>query len=71
MTDFEVFGEMIKQGKDIAAFPHFVSANIAKGGGHVTMGVDTATIHKLAFGGDYRCILYIVKKEDFDKIKTG
>lgn len=71
MTDFEVFGEMIKEGKDIAASPHFVSANLAKGGGHVTMGVDAATVHKLAFGGEYRFILYVVKKSDFDEVKRG
>ena len=70
MTDFDVMAIMAKENKDIRATPHFVSAELAKGGGHVTMGVDPQVIHDLVFNdGKYVCVLYIVNEAEFDHIK--
>lgn len=44
--------------------PHFVSCQTVKAGGHVTMGTDAGTIHKL-LTGEYTCALYVVKSEQF------
>ena len=70
-SDLIVLHEMAEQEMDIRASPHFVSAKLAKGGGHITMGVEAKTIHDLALGnGDYLVILYVVDREQFQKLKS-
>lgn len=49
MNNFDVLKKMTADDMDIALSKHLVSAQLAKGGGHVTIGVSPDTIHKLAF----------------------
>lgn len=67
-SDFFTLAQMANEDKDIRMSPHFVSANLAKRGGHVVMGVDSAVIHDL-MGDEYVCALYIIKHDVFTAIK--
>lgn len=60
--------QMAIQNNEIRMSPHFVSANLAKGGGHVTMGVDATVIYDL-MSCKYTCALYIIDQEAFFNIK--
>lgn len=69
-SDLIAMNEMAdKNSPGIRMSPYFVEAKLAKGGGHVTMGVDAQVIHDLAFQEKYVVALYIIDKEEFDKIK--
>lgn len=63
-TDFEIFSDMIAAGEDFSMSPNFVSANLVKAGGHVTMGVDAGTIHKL-LNDEVQCVMYVFNKKQF------
>lgn len=64
--------EMSKLDQDIRLSTNFVSAELAKGGGHITMGVDSKTIHDLAFNeGKFLVAIYVIDKEQFHKIKNN
>lgn len=47
---------------------HFVSADLAKGGGHVTIGVDAEVIHDLAANSDIRCLLLVVDYNEYERL---
>lgn len=69
-SDFEVMKQMADENMDIRVSPYFVSAKLAPGGGHLTMGVDAKVVHDLMNKeGDYLIALYIVNKEQFNEIK--
>lgn len=53
---------------NVALSNHLVSATTAKGGGHVTMGVEASYIHKLLMDDDCIPILMIINKKEYDKI---
>ena len=67
-SDFAVMQQLATTNTGIRMSPHFVSANLNKKGGHVTMGVDSAIIHDL-MTGKYVCALYVLDKDQFFKIK--
>lgn len=69
-SDFDVMSEMASKNMGIRMTPHFVEAKLAKGGGHVTMGVDAAVIHDLVFSDKFGVALYIVDFEQFSKLKN-
>lgn len=70
-SDFQVMEEMCAKGMDIRMSPYFVEAKLAKGGGHVTMGVDQKTINDLVFGDDWAIGIYIMNGSQFKQIKNG
>lgn len=47
---------------------HLVSANLAKGGGHVTIGVEAEAIHELATNNDIRCVLLVVDFKEYERL---
>jgi hypothetical protein len=69
-SDFDVMSEMASKNMNIRMTPHFVEAKLAKGGGHVTMGVDPTVIHDLTFGNKWGLALYIIDFEQFNKLKN-
>lgn len=69
---FEVFKEMnINDGENntalLAVSPYLVEAKTAKGGGHVTMGVEANVITQL-MTGDRVAMLLVFDKREFDRI---
>ena len=70
-SDSDVIAEMSSKNMNIRMTPHFVEAKLAKGGGHVTMGVDQAVIHDLVFKDKWGLALYVVDFEQFIKLKNG
>jgi len=72
MTDFEAMSRMASENMDIRMSPYFVSAKLIDKGraGHVTMGVDAQVIHDLAFGENHMVALYVINKEQFNKVKA-
>lgn len=46
-----------------------VSANTAKGGGHVTIGVPAEIIARLATDNNARAILLIVDYKEYDRVR--
>lgn len=69
-SDLLVLHEMAEKNLDIRSTTAIVSANLAKGGGHVTMGVDAQVIHDLAFNDKHIAVLYIIDKGQFFEIKN-
>ncbi len=69
MTDFEAMDKMAKENKNIRMCGQLVSANLAKGGGHVTMGVPSEIITDLSFSDDFVAVLYVIDKKQFFDIK--
>lgn len=47
---------------------HLVSANTAKGGGHVTIGVEAAVITELAVNKDMRCLLLVIDYKEYERL---
>jgi hypothetical protein len=70
-SDFEVMAEMSSKNMNIRMSPHFIEAKLAKGGGHVTMGVDAGIIHDLAFKDNWGLALYVVDYKQFIEIKKS
>lgn len=76
MTDFEVMDKMAAADMDITTCGDITESKVAKGGGKVTIGVPEKIHHiianQLVFGQTTHYVaLYIVNKEQFDKIKNG
>lgn len=46
--------------KNLVISPNLVSAQTAKGGGHVTMGVDAETLHTLALEPEKKIVILVV-----------
>lgn len=70
-SDFQVMQEMSAKNMDIRVSPYFVEAKLAKGGGHVTMGVDKKVIDDLVKGNDLLIALYLMDGKQFKKIKNA
>lgn len=70
-SDFQVMQEMSAKNMDIRVSPYFVEAKLAKGGGHITMGVDQKTIHDLINGNGLLVALYLMNGSQFKQIKNG
>ena len=71
-SDFDVMAEMASKNMNIRMSPHFVGANLANGGAHVTMGVDTSVLHDLLSdsGGKWTLALYVIDFEQFYRLKN-
>jgi len=72
MRAFEVFDQMnqadeVNKTSLLSVSPYLVEAKIAKGGGHVTMGVPAEVITQL-LTGDRQVILVVFDKKEFDRI---
>lgn len=74
MSDFEVFQKMSEQDMDIACFIEQLNFQRDKRGGKVTFGVSSPhfdhLINQAATGiQTHYAIVYVVNKEQFDRIK--
>lgn len=49
----------------------FVETRMAKGGGHVTMGVPASVVHDLVFKKDKAVILLIIDKAEYEKLSNS
>lgn len=75
-TDFDVMNEMSANNMDISMCGDIVQSQVAKGGGKVTVGVPEKIHHIIAnqlFTGNttHYVALYIVNKEQFDKLRNS
>lgn len=74
---FQVFDEMnVADGENntmnLQVAGSLVSAQTAKGGGHITMGVPANIVHELTFKGeDYICLLLVINKKEYEKLKLN
>jgi hypothetical protein len=73
---FQILDEMnVKDGEQntatVGVINHFVSAQKAKGGGHVTMGVPESVLVDLLFNKNKIPILLIIDMEEYNKIKNA
>jgi hypothetical protein len=73
---FQILDEMnIKDGEQntatVGVINHFVSAQKAKGGGHVTMGVPENVVMDLVFNKTKLPILLIIDLDEYEKIKKA
>ncbi len=68
MNDLEKLAVMVNSNMDIRSSTNLYEAQSVKGGGHITMGVDSKTLMDVATKDDYYVILYVVNKEQFDKL---
>lgn len=70
MSDLLKFKAMAEQNKNIRATPHLVEVKTAKGGGHLTFGIDQATTQDLVLNPDkFLVVAYIVDREEFKAIQ--
>lgn len=72
---FQIFDEMNVNDEAnntalLAVSPYLVEAKTAKGGGHVTMGVEANVITQL-LTGDRQVILLVFDKKEYDRIDAG
>lgn len=70
---FQVLDEMnvndeVNKTRHCRVSNHLVSANLAKGGGHVTIGVEAEVIHELASNNDIRCVLLVVDFKEYERL---
>jgi hypothetical protein len=75
MTDFEAMDKMAAADMDITACADITESKVARGGGKVTIGVPKEIHYIIAnqlISGNttHYVALYIINKEQFDKIKN-
>lgn len=75
---FAALGKMGDQNKDITLFPTVVETRTAKGGAHLTFGIDAATGQKLftamadgTMGAKYVVVCIVADRAQFEAIKAG
>lgn len=73
-SDFIVMSEMSQANMDISMCFEIVNLKRVRGGGHITIGVGEDAISKMmnsviSTKPTYYCALYIINREQFDKIK--
>lgn len=75
-SDLIVMQEMASQNMDIRCSASLIEVKKVKGGASISFGIDDATGQMLmrefaANNVEHYCIMYVVNKEQFDKLKNG
>lgn len=70
---FQVLDEMNlndenNETKHVQVSNHFVSCNIANGGGHVTIGVSSEVVTELALKKNLRCLLLVIDFDEYERL---
>jgi hypothetical protein len=72
VNSFDVMKRMSAENKDIQMFPDVVSAQTAKGGGHVTVGVSAELVTAMAVGSPkYKVFLLALNEEQYNAVSAA